>query len=321
MHPWNERLLESLKHRTGRLPHALLIHGAQGVGKLALAEKIAQLLLCEAKDAARKPCGACEGCRWYAGGNHPDFRRLEPEALASQPDAAAPEEEEGEAPARRGRPSLEIKIAQVRELADFLNIGSHRGGLRVALVHPAEEMNVNAANALLKALEEPPAGAIFLLVSHRPARLLPTIRSRCIALPVAIPPEKAALQWLSAQGMPDAERWLAYAGGAPLRALDYAGKAAVIERTLRAPSAVEDRDELELLAEALQKSALDRAFAALGGEAKYRTGAPPASRARASAWLAYARRLGQDRPLCRHPVNPKLFSAELIAGMPDEVTS
>ncbi len=308
MHPWNEPLLESLKHRAGRLPHALLIHGAQGVGKLALAEKIVQLLLCEARDAARKPCGACEGCRWYAGGNHPDFRRLEPEALAPQPDAA--EEEEGEAPARRGKPSLEIKIDQVRELADFLNIGSHRGGLRIALVHPAEEMNVNAANALLKALEEPPAGAVFLLVSHRPARLLPTIRSRCVALPVAIPPKEAALQWLSAQGMPDAERWLAYAGGAPLRAL-----------MLRAPAPVEDRDELELLAEALQKSALDRAFAALGAEAKYRTGAPPVPRARGNAWLAYARQLGKDRPLCRHPLNPKLFSAELIAAMPDEVTS
>src|SRR5207302_457103 len=168
--------------RAGRLPHGLLVHGAQGVGKLALAEKIAQFLLCEAKDAARKPCGACEGCRWYAGGNHPDFRRLEPEALAPQPDAAAQEEEEGEAPARRG-----------------------------------------------------------------------------VALPVAIPPKESALRWLSAQGVPDAERWLAYAGGAPLRALDYAGKAVIIERMLRAPAAVEDRDELELLAEALQKSALDRA--------------------------------------------------------------
>jgi DNA polymerase-3 subunit delta' len=245
MHPWNEPLLESIRHRAGQLPHALLIHGAQGVGKLALAEKIAQLLLCEAKDAARKPCGACDGCRWYAVRSHPDFRRLEPEALAPQPDVA--EEEEGEAPARRGKPSLEIKIDQVRELADFLNIGSHRGGLRIALVHPAEEMNVNAANALLKALEEPPAGAVFLLVSHRPARLLPTIRSRCVAIPVAIPRREAALQWLAAQGMRDADRWLAYAGGAPVRALDYADKAALIERMLSAPAAVEDRDELELL--------------------------------------------------------------------------
>ncbi|HXM83685.1 MAG TPA: DNA polymerase III subunit delta' [Burkholderiales bacterium] len=319
MHPWNQPVLDSLKLRTERLPHALLIHGAQGVGKLALAEKIAQLLLCEATDASRKPCGSCEGCRWFTGGNHPDFRRLEPEALAQPPDAAT--EEEGEAPARRGKPSIEIKIDQVRELADFLNIGSHRGRLRVALVHPAEEMNASAANALLKALEEPPASAMFLLVSHRPSRLLPTIRSRCVALPVAIPRKEVALQWLSAQGMQNAERWLAYAGGAPLRALDYAGKAALIEHMLRSPAPVEDRDELELLVEALQKSALDRAFVALGGEPKYRTGASPAPRSRARDWLAYARRLGQDRPLCRHPLNPKLFSAELIAGMPDDATS
>jgi len=106
-----------------------------------------------------------------------------------------------------------------------------------------------------------------------------------------------------------------------LRALDYAGKAALIERMLRAPAAVEDRDELELLAEALQKSALDRAFAALGAEAKYCTGVPSVPRARGVAWLAYARRVGKDRPLCRHPLNPKLFSAYLIAAMPDEVTS
>jgi hypothetical protein len=106
-----------------------------------------------------------------------------------------------------------------------------------------------------------------------------------------------------------------------VRALDYADKAALIERMLSAPAAVEDRDELELLAEALQKSALDRAFAALGGEAKYRTGAPPVPRERANAWLAYARRLGEDRLLCRHPLNPKLFSAALIAAMPDELTS
>jgi DNA polymerase-3 subunit delta' len=319
MHPWNQPILDSLRLRTDRLPHALLIHGAQGIGKLALAEKIAQLLLCEAVEASAKPCGACEGCRWFAGANHPDFRRLEPEALAQQPETAM--EEEGETPARRGKPSIEIKIDQVRELADFLNIGSHRGGRRVALVHPAEEMNPSAANALLKALEEPPAGALFLLVSHRPARLLPTIRSRCVALPVAIPRKEAALQWLSAQGMQNAERWLAYAGGAPLRALDYAGKATIIERMLRSPVPVEDREQLELLAEALHKSALDRAFTALGGEPKYGTGGSPVPRSRARDWLAYARRLGQDRPLCRHPLNPKLFSAELIAGMPDDATS
>ena len=85
MHPWNEPLFEALKARSARFPHALLIHGARGTGKLALAERVAQFLLCE--DPARRPCGRCDGCRWFVAGSHPDFRRLEPEALAKEPPA------------------------------------------------------------------------------------------------------------------------------------------------------------------------------------------------------------------------------------------
>lgn len=313
MHPWNEPVFEALKRRVERLPHALLVHGAQGSGKLALAERIVQFLLCETAEAARKPCGTCDGCRWFIAGSHPDLRRVEPEALAKE----VPEGEE-EAPARRAKPSIEIKIEQVRGLADFLNLGSHRGGLRVALVHPAEDMNGHAANALLKGLEEPPAGAVFLLVSHRPARLLPTIRSRCVPLPVPLPPREAALTWLAAQGVPDAARWLAFAGGAPLRALDHAGRAGALERLMKEPAAVEDREELELLAEVLQKMALDRAFSALGAPPKYETARSGADPVRAAAWLAYARQMGQNRLLCRHPLNPKLFSAEMLAGLPQD---
>jgi DNA polymerase-3 subunit delta' len=313
MHPWNQPLFESLRRRTERLPHALLIHGARGTGKLALAEHVARFLLCEAADPARKPCGACDGCRWFAAGSHPDMRRVEPEALAREP---VMEAEEGDAPAKKGKPSTEIKVEQVRELAGFLNLRSHRGRLRVALVHPAEDMNPNAANALLKGLEEPPAGAVFLLVSHRPARLLPTIRSRCVALPVAVPPRDEALKWLSEQGAKDAARWLAYAGGAPLMALEYAGRAAVLDRLLEHPGPVDNRDELDALAEALQKIALDRAFMALGLPPKYQTGAPTPDPSQARAWLAFARQMGQHRLLTRHPLNPKLFSAEMLSGIP-----
>lgn len=309
MHPWNEPLLESVRKRLARLPHALLIHGVRGVGKLALAERIAQLLLCEQEN---KPCGACAGCRWYLAGTHPDFRRIEPEALARE--APPSEEPVEEAPAKRGKPSIEIKVDQIRGLEDFLNIGSHRGRLRVALVHPAEDMNEVSANALLKGLEEPPAGAVFLLVSHRPARLLPTIRSRCVGLPVALPSEEAALAWLKGQKVENAARWLAYAGGAPLRALDYAADAATYERLLKAPSPVSDRDDLEPLVDALQKISLDRALSAFGLPPKY--GASAAKTTDGLAWLTYARRLGEERLLCRHPLSPVLFSGDLLAGMP-----
>jgi DNA polymerase-3 subunit delta' len=318
MHPWNEPILESLKRRIDALPHALLIHGPQGVGKLKLAERVAQLLLCEAADPARKPCGACDGCRWYLGGNHPDFRRLEPEALAP---AVETEGEEGAGAARKGKPSQEIKIDQVRELAGFLNIGSHRARRRVALVHPADEMNEHAANALLKGLEEPPGGAMFVLVSHRPMRLLATIRSRCVAVPVPPPPRQAALEWLSGEGVKEAERWLAYAGGAPLRALDYASNAATVDRLVaairgRGQVLVDDRKELEALAEALQKMALDQALIAFSLPPKYATAPSLAGPGSARAWLAFARQMGQNRALARHPLNARLFAAEMLAGMP-----
>lgn len=307
MHPWNQGVLDSIARRLERLPHALLLYGPQGVGKLALAEKVSQLLLCESTTGIR-PCSVCAGCRWFLGGNHPDFRRLEPEALAKEVIV-----DEDVAPARRTKqPSIEIKVDQVRELADFLYVGSHRGRLRVALVHPAEHMNENAANALLKGLEEPPAGAVFILVSHRPAQLLPTIRSRCVALPVPIPPREAALEWLTGQGIKDAARWLAYAGGAPLRAIEYAS------RGLAPLETVMDRDGLEPLAEALQKTAVDRALLAFGLPAKYGTTSTPVTREKARAWLAFGRQMGEDRLLCRHTLNPRLFSAAMLAAMPSE---
>ena len=319
MHPWNEPVLRQFKARLERLPHAILLHGAPGVGKLALAERMAALLLCEHGDAACRPCGACDACRWLAVGNHPDFRRVEPEAIAKHP-VESEEGEEGGAeasPARRAKqPSLQVKIEQVRELADFLNLRSHRGRLRIALVHPAEDMNENAANALLKGLEEPPAGAMFILVSHRPARLLPTIRSRCVSIGVPLPSKELALEWLAAQNVKDAERWLAYAGGAPLRALNYAAEAPLLERLLQSPGIVEDREGIERLTEALQKIAYDRAFAAFGLPPKYRTTKASVSPAQAIAWIHYARWMNENRALSRHPLSPKLFSAEMVGAMP-----
>jgi DNA polymerase III subunit delta' len=321
MHPWNEPLLRAFRGRLERLPHALLVHGARGVGKLALAERMAQLLLCEHADPARRPCGRCDGCRWYLAGNHPDFRRIEPEALAKQPvETEEGSEEEGGAdtsPARRIRaPSLQIKIEQVRNLTDFLNLRSHRGRLRVALIHPAEDMNENAANALLKGLEEPPAGAVFILVSHRAARLPPTIRSRCVAFAVPLPSREIALKWLASEGAKGAERWLAYAGGAPLRALEYAADAPLLERLLQSPGIVEDREGVERLTDALQKIAYDRAFSAFGLPPKYRTGNASVPLSQARAWIHFARWMNENRALARHPLNPRLFSAEMVGAMP-----
>jgi DNA polymerase-3 subunit delta' len=311
----------------------LLVHGARGVGKLELATRFAQLLLCERKGKGKDPCGACEGCRWFLGRNHPDFRQVEPEVIALARAAVLedPVEEvdfeidEETGTRRRRKPSLQIRIEQTRALGDFVNMGSHRGGLRVALIHPAEDMNTATANSLLKMLEEPPANAVFILVSHRAAGLLPTIRSRCVPVPVPLPDAGAAAKWLEKQGVRNAARWLAFAGGAPKRALDNATgeQGEALEEALRALAAgdlaalgnAKDQKALEPLAEVLQKVALDRAFLVLTGKAKYSLAAGGAS-GNAKAWLAYARAMGRNRLLTRHPLNPRLFAADMISAMP-----
>ena len=309
-----------LASRLERAPHALLLHGPQGVGKLQLAERFAQRVLCEAPQQGEAPCGKCDACRWFLAGHHPDVRFVEPEAIARRP---AYDEGAG-AEQTKAKPSAEIRIEQIRGLADFVNLGSHRGGRRIVIVHPAEAMNQPASNALLKSLEEPPASAMFLLVSHRPARLLATVRSRCVPVPVPLPEASAARSWLEAEGVRDAAKRLAFAGGAPLRALDDASgeRGARAEQILQALRSSEleglqgarDRESLELLAEVLQKYAYDNVLASFGLPGKY--GCEARSGGSRRQWLAYARKLARDRALARHPLNPALHAAEMLAGLP-----
>ena len=324
MYPWHKSLWETLVAQSDRLHHALLIHGPAGIGKLELAERFAQLLLCESSQGGGKPCGACDGCRWFLAETHPDFRRLEPESLARR--TARDDEPETPTPAaaRTAKPSQEIKVDQVRALDSFLGLRSHRGRRRMVLVHPAEALNASAANALLKALEEPQAGAHFILVSHRAARLLPTIRSRCAAVPVGVPERERALAWLGEQGVRDADAWLSFSGGAPLQARAHAAEAggsiagmrkAMVGQDFDALQAAGDREELEAVAEVLQKLAIDTAMRSLAGRERYGLGA---TSRRAVEWLRYARDMGRFRALARHPLNPRLMAGEMLSKMPKD---
>ncbi len=330
MYPWTEDAWQQLLARRENLPQALLIHGPRGVGKLDLARRFSQWVLCETP-AAKAPCGQCDGCRWFAAGQHPDFRQVEPEILAQPMET----DEEAPAPSKGTKPSHEIKVDQVRGLADFLNIGSHRGKRRLALFHPAEAMNANAANSLLKSLEDPASGACFILISNNQKGLLPTVRSRCISLAVAIPETKAAVAWLRAEQVADAEDWLAFAGGAPLLAKEYSEsergeRIAQLTRILRqGPGArdlllnwpVPDREQIEILAEVLQKWAYDQAFRAGTGAGRFfnfKGTGKPGTLARSRAWVRFAREANRYRAAARHPLNPRLFATDLIGRMPVE---
>lgn len=228
---------ERLQSQRGRLPHALLLIGQRGLGKFALAQAFAKALLCEQPHGQGAACGQCLACNWFDQGNHPDFRLLQPQALIEEA-----ETEEG-----KKKASQQITIDQVRGLDGFLNVGAHRAGLKIVVVNPADAMNRNTANALLKTLEEPAPNTLFLMVSNEPNRLLPTIRSRCQVVPVNTPASAAAATALANDGLEQAGRWLALAGGSPGLALELAasgrgGWLDVLTRTLA------DKGELNPLA-------------------------------------------------------------------------
>jgi len=209
----HSKVWAGLQGRRQRMPHSLLLIGQKGLGKFALARRFAASLLCESPEVDGVACGKCLACNWFEQGNHPDFRLLQPEALADDLEV-----EDG-----KKKPSQQITIDQVRSLDEFFNVGTHRGGLRIVLVNPTEAMNRNTANSLLKVLEEPSPSTLFLMVSSEPMRLLPTIRSRCQVVPVAVPSAAVAVKVLADEGVGQAEHWLALAGGAPGLALDMAG--------------------------------------------------------------------------------------------------
>ena len=223
--PWHRAPRATLAALRERGSHALLLHGPSGTGKWDLAMSFARDLLCERGSALAPACGSCPSCVLMAAGNHPDLRVVVPDAMAARRPGAAQEGEDtaevgAEASSTRPKPSREIKIDQVRELTSLTAVSAHRGGCRVIVLAPAESLNLPAANALLKGLEEPPEATVFLLVSDQIDRCLPTIVSRCALVRVVVPPRAVALQWLHAQGLgADAGQRLTEAGGAPLGAL------------------------------------------------------------------------------------------------------
>lgn len=149
-------------------------------------------------------------------GNHPDFRLVQPQ---DSPETAFADPGDT-LPATSGRnKSNFIVIDQIRELGEMIGLSAHRNGLRVALLVPVERLNVNAANALLKMLEEPPPATVFILVTHQLQRVLPTIRSRCLKIAMPLPPREHAESWLAAQGVEHPSAALAFSGGSPLEAV------------------------------------------------------------------------------------------------------
>lgn len=323
-YPWHAEVLPRLLARRERLPHALLVQGRRGIGKTEFARALAAAILCE-KPGATSACGECDSCRWFSQGNHPDHREVVPEA-------AAEDEEGDEAEGARAEKakSLVIKIDQIRDVAEFVALSTHRGGHRVLVIRPAEALHPAAANALLKTLEEPPPASLIVLVTDQPARLLPTIRSRCRSLTLATPPREAALAWLRAQGVDGPETALAAAGGAPLLARDLADPAeAEFRRRLLAElarpgganilhyaSAV-DRAGLERFVYWMQTWVYDVTCRRIGAPIRHNPDHAAAIESRARGadverLFDLDRELAEARRLASHPLNPRLVAEHLL---------
>ena len=215
-YPWLDAPWQRLLATRARPAQVLLLAGPRGVGKSELAMAWAQALLCEAPLPDGAACGHCPACHWFETGGHPDFRLVTLQEKTGK---------EGET-----RMATAIEVDQAREAVDFVQLSTYRAGFRVVLVDPADSLNLAAANALLKVLEEPPLNTVFVLVSDQPRRLLPTIRSRCSRLDIGLPPADRAVQWLAAQGVDDAVTLLALSGGTPLDAQRWADGSELDER-------------------------------------------------------------------------------------------
>ena len=210
LYPWQTELWPVIENRitSGKLPHALLFSGAQGIGKLNFAKAFVYRLFCQnvQQDVA---CGQCNACHLLNIGNHPDLFHV-----------SKPEDKR------------DISVDQIRDLIANVSLKPHSAIKKVAIIEQAELMNVNASNSLLKTLEEPPESCLLILLTHRPDKLLATIRSRCQLQEFVIPNNNQALDWLQSNidDSSQADKVLALAGGAPLQAAIYANDGTLQQR-------------------------------------------------------------------------------------------
>lgn len=201
-YPWQRSQWQQLLGALARemLPHALLLTGPEGIGLGHFASCLAARLLCERPDADGAACGECRSCVLYNSGNHPDFMLLQPPEKGKQ-----------------------IRIDSVREMIEYSHLSSQYRRHKVVVIDPADAMNRNAANSLLKTLEEPPPGSVLLLLSHRPSFLPVTVRSRCQRVNFSPADREQAEAWLQTQlgeGAADDAGLLDLTRGGPLKVLE-----------------------------------------------------------------------------------------------------
>ena len=183
IYPWQQSQWQQIEQliTSDRLPHAMFLHGNQGLGKTDFAVSLANALLCKTPTADHQACGKCTACQLLAAGTHPDLHYLKPVPAENT---------------KSKKPTLNIRIDDIRALCNKLIQTSQFSGYRVAILEQADQLTLSAANSLLKTLEEPGKDVLIILTSARSHRLPITIRSRCQLMRFTVPVESQSLQWL-----------------------------------------------------------------------------------------------------------------------------
>lgn len=323
--PWQRDWLDERWRERARMHHAVLITGPAGLGKKTLALHYAQALLCESPGPEGRACGTCPGCTYVAARSHPDLRVLDLWDIDEKTGA--------------WKEVNEILVGRVRSLIEMTGSSAHRGGRRVAVIAPAERMNAQAQNALLKTLEEPPPGMTLVLAAGQPGQLLPTVASRCARVAAPRPTVEAATAWLAAQGVTDGAAAVAEAGGMPLAALALAEPSGRAERNAWYDALSEPRRlvptvlgaRIDAAGKDERKSRLETALDALiawtADLARVSAGmAPQRLPGRAAALAALSSRVARidlcryhravllERATIAHPLQPRLVAEALADG-------
>jgi DNA polymerase III subunit delta' len=315
--PWlAEPLARAL---TGQQGHALLVQGHTGAGVLPFVLTLAQAWLCEA-GSGDNPCGRCGSCKLVQAKLHPDLQVLLPEVLRREVDWPL-RSDKPDADDSKRKPSKQIRIDEVRDVIDAVYKTSARGRGKVVVLHPAETLNLQAANALLKTLEEPPAGTRVLLASADATLLLPTVRSRCQLLRLLPPAPEAAAAWLAAQGVTEPEVLLAASGGLPLAVLAMQAAGMDAQRWRALPAAVAQGQiaalagwPLPQVVDTLQKLCHDALALASGGACRYFPAGSVPAKASPSALAAWSQELARVARHDEHPWNEPLMQDALLAA-------
>jgi DNA polymerase-3 subunit delta' len=318
--PWLKAPLQRALHELRG--HATLLHGAAGSGLFELAMTLAQGWLCEAPAGQGRPCGRCTSCHLVLARTHPDLLVLVPDALRERLGWGGDAEEEpadGESKSRT-KASREIRVEAVRQAIGFSQQSSARGQGKAIVIHPADTMNLVSANALLKTLEEPPGGLRLVLTTASAQALLPTLRSRCQALRLQVPPAPEAQAWLHNQGVAEPEALLAAMGGQPLAVLDWLADGGDAKDWPQVPALVARRGDtgpltgwpLPRAIDALLKLCHDAMAVAAGGMPRfYPQGSVPAG-ASLPALVEWSKALTRASRHDEHPWNAGLLVEALV---------